>query len=137
MQVPLGPLAQDRVANGALQQRGVELAFYQIIGRARFHGLAVHVVVAQGGQQDDRRLAAAADDGAQQLEAAVFAEPVIDEIDIVLVLLNRFQAGVVINHPVELEICASDFSEKFPREDVIILIVLDEQYFEAAVIHAG
>ena len=95
------------------------------------------MVVAQGGQQDDRRLAAAADGGAQQLEAAVFAEPVIDEIDIVLVLLNRFQAGVVIAHPVELEIRASDFSEKFPREDVIIFIVLDEQYFEAAVIHAG
>ena len=137
VQVALGPLAQDRVANRALQQRGVELAFHQIIGRPGFHGFAVHVVVAQGGQQDDRRLAAAADDGAQQLEAAVFAEPVIDEIDIVLVLLNRFQAGVVIAYPVELEIRASDFSEKFPREDVIIFIVLDEQYLEAAVIHAG
>src|SRR2546427_12188148 len=47
VQVALGPLAQDRVADGALQQRGVELAFHQIIRGAGFHGFAVHLVVSE------------------------------------------------------------------------------------------
>ena len=137
VQIALGPFAQDGVANGALELLGVELALDEIIGGAGAHGFAVHLVIAQAGEQDDGGLTTMGDGRAQQLEAVAFAETVINQVNVVPVLVNGLQARVVVFHPLQLEIVAADFGEEFPREDVIVLIVLDEQHFQAVVIHGG
>ena len=77
------------------------------------------------------------DGGAQQLEAVASAEAVINQVNVVPVLVNGLQARVVLFHPLQLKIVAADFGEEFPREDVIVLIVLDKQHFQTRIIHGG
>ena len=137
VQIALGALAQDRVANGAFEQRRVELALDEIIRGARSHGFAVHLMVAQTGQQNDGRLATVGDGGAQQFQTVVLAEPVVHEVNVVLVLANGLQARLVVFGPVQFEIAAADFRQEIPRQDIIVLIVLDEQHFQTRVIHGG
>ena len=125
------------MANGALELLRVELALDEIIGGAGAHGFAVHLVIAQAGEQDDGGLTTMDDGSAQQLEAVAFAEAVINQINVVPVLVNGLQARVVVFHPLQLEIVAADFGEEFPRQDVIVLVILDQQHFQTRIIHGG
>ncbi len=54
-EVLLGALAFDGIADGAVENVGVELAFDEIIGGPGFHGLHVNLLVALAGQQDHGR----------------------------------------------------------------------------------
>ena len=117
----------EGVADGALQQRRVDLSFDEIVGGAGAHGGEVDVAVALAGEEDQRRGDAEAAGVVQELEAVVLAEAVVDEGEVVAVARQRAESVVERRDPVELEARAPALRQEVAREDEVVLVVLDEQ----------
>ena len=58
----------------------------------------------------------------------MIAQTVIAQVDIMRPGGDFHKRRVVICHPVEAEQIPSDLRQQIPRDDVVILIVVDEEY---------
>ena len=122
--------ALDRIADGALEQTGIESRLDQVIGSARLHGFQVNFALSLPGQQNNRRLATLLYSQAQQLDAVLGAEPIIQQANVMLVADHRLQARREIVDPLQMKVPALDFSKEASREDVVILVVLNQEHLE-------
>ena len=102
----------------------------QVIRRPGLHRLQVHLVLPRPGEENDRRLAAAFQGRSQEFDPVVRAQMIVHEHHIVLVPAHGFQAGVEGLDPVQREAPARNFGQQVPRDDEIILIILDQQDFD-------
>ena len=84
---------------------------------------------ALSGEKDDGGSAAAFDCFAQQFDPIAGAEPIIDQTDIVLVFDHGAEALIEIGDPIDLKAGAFHLVEKAARQDVIVLVVLNQQNF--------
>ena len=64
----------------------------------------------------------------EEFDAVFRAQPIIQQADVVLVADHGFEAELVGLEPVQLEPAALHLGEEAAREDIIILVVLDEQH---------
>src|SRR5258706_532059 len=117
----------ERIADGPLQNLGIDLTFDQIVGRAGLHRRNVDVAVALTGEQDDRAQAAGGARLAQNFQAVVLAEAVVDEINVMLPLAHRLGRLVERGDPTEAKAGSSAVGEKIAGEDVIVFVVFDQQ----------
>ena len=95
LQFGLGPLLHERVADGALQQRGVSPAFLQVVGGPGLQRFQVGrdwpwPVSRMTGPGSPSRAGLA-----QEVEPGLRAEPVVEQEDVVLAGADRLQPGVV------------------------------------------
>ena len=81
----------DRVADRSLQPRSVELLLDQVVGHPERGGGEIDLVVALPGEHDHRRVGRGGERLGQQVQAGPFAEPVVDQVDVVAALPNRDQ----------------------------------------------
>ena len=94
-QLGLGPdlllrlAAADGVADGPLQQRGIDLTLHEVVGRARFDGFEADVEVALPREEDERHRMPGLLDGPDEIEAVVRAEAVVDEARVERLLLQH------------------------------------------------
>ncbi len=80
-----GLFVLDGVADQAFQQQGVDFVLVQVQGGAGLHGFEVDFLAAAPGQQDQRGDIAAPDKLADQLDAAVQAQVVVDQHGIIVI----------------------------------------------------
>jgi hypothetical protein len=82
-QPPLGAMALDGVADGAVQERRRHLVLGQVVRRAGAHGLEVDLAIPLPGQHDEWGCRAEVDRLAHQLHAIALAQAVVDQVDVV------------------------------------------------------
>src|ERR1051326_5457317 len=117
----------ESVADGALEQRRVDLSLDEVVGGAGAHGREVDVAVALAREEDQRRGDAGATGVVQELESVVLAEAIVDEHEVVAVACDRVERGVERRDPVELEARATALAEEIAREDEVVLLGPDEE----------
>ena len=64
----------------------------------------------------------------KQIDASFLAESIVDEVDIVNTIANRFECGIKIRLPIEYDFCVGDFSGDCESQSIVIFIVVDQQY---------
>jgi len=103
-----------------MKQRRSDLPFDQIIRRARFDGLNIHLLVADASQHDDRRGASEALGFPQEVEAIVNPEPVIDQVQVMFPPQQLFAARVIGGSPGQIVAFLLDLRKEVARDNEII-----------------
>jgi hypothetical protein len=99
----LGALALDGVAEGPLQQAGVQLLLDEEVRRPGPHGREVGPPLAVCGQEDQRGLAAQGDRLLQQFQPVARPEAVVEEVHVVPEAPDGVEALLVRPGPLQLE----------------------------------
>ena len=120
-------LAVDGVADGALEEGGVDLALDEVVGGAGFHGLDVDVAVVLTGQENDGRLAAPGNGFLEEVESGFGAQAVVEQDHVVRAPGDGVEGEVVVGSPVEIELAVLEFRQHVPGQEVVVLVVLDEE----------
>src|SRR5215213_2991129 len=123
----LHALLLDGVADRALQQSGIHLPLDQIIRRSGPHRLEVDLQVPLARHQDDGSRAVALARRLQQLEPGPGPQAEIEQRDVEVVASDPLDRRLVARHPLQLETVAVDLVQEVSREDVVVLIILDEK----------
>jgi len=115
------------VADRPFEPPGAEVPFFQEVGGPGPHRPDVDGAIAQAGQQDHRRGAAAGDGRVDQPEAVEPSQAVVDQVEVVPTPRHFFQPGFGIGEPVEHEPDVRDVGQQVARQNVIVLVVVDQQ----------
>jgi hypothetical protein len=125
-----GAFAFQSVANGAFEQAGIESALDQIIGGAGLHGVEVDLVLALAGEENDGRLASVIEGGAEELDAVVRAQAIVDQANLVLATQHGLEPGGEVLHPLQFDSLADELFEQLASQDKVVLVIFDEQHAE-------
>ena len=136
-EVSLGLFVLDRVAHRAFQRVRGQLAFDQVIRRAGFHRLQIHSVVALPRQENHRHPATGLTRLSQQVEPRQRAEAIVQQTQVVQTAPNRLQPALKSVHPLQLIPAVADPGNQIAGDDEIVLVIIDQQYFDRAVLHGG
>src|SRR5690606_15595983 len=71
----------------------------------------------------------------EQLQPAVSAEPVVEEINVVLMAVDEFQRFVVAGGPFDFVPLLFNFGKILLRENEIILVIVHQQHFDGGGVH--
>src|SRR6185312_10096144 len=118
----------EGIADTSFQLLGIDLRFHEEIRLPDRHGLDIHVPVADAGEQHQGILAAQGNSLPQQLEAGLFSQQVVHEINIVLTLPDTLDRVVIVIAPIDAELLVRDVLDAGLDDEEVVLIVFDDQY---------
>jgi hypothetical protein len=121
------PAVLERVAEGPFERRRGHLSLDEVVVSAGGHRIAIDAAVVVASQHDERCRAAARPSRAQQVDAVVLAEAIVDQRDVVGAFEQPREAPLVGLRPVERDRAGRGLLEKGPREAEIIFIVVDQE----------
>ncbi len=136
-QLPEGLVVADGVADRALERQRVELLLQEEVRHADARCLQIDLVVGLAGQHDDRCGWPTRKSRAHQVEAGVLTEAVVDQIDTVALFAHDRLRCLEVRAPVENEAGSVLLAKQVTRDQVVILVILDEEdRHRADVVHS-
>jgi len=117
-------LSLDGIADRAPQERAVELPLHEVVGGAGPHGFEVDAIGGVPGEHDHRDRAARVRREVEQLDSALRAKAIVEQIQIVLVLANLFLGGFVGRGPIDVAAQVRDVFEHAADQQGVVFIVL-------------
>jgi hypothetical protein len=124
------------IADRPFQDVAGDAALHQVVGGAGVHGLQVGLPIGLPREHDDGDSAAAGAGGAQQLDAGLPSEIVVEQSDVAD--LRQLEEPVLPgSRPHDGEADAVPLREQVPGKQVVVLVVLDQQDADGVVIRGG
>src|SRR5690606_9814196 len=114
-----------------------QLALLEEVRGAGLHCRDVGTAVAHAGEEYHRPAVAEFRGLGEEVEPRPPADPVIDEADVETLRLDAGDAFLERRRPVQHMFRAFDILEQFRGEDVIVFVILDEQYADRWLAHYG
>ncbi len=130
----LGPVLYC-IADGAFQQRGVQLVFREVIGRSRFHGFQVNPVITMSRQENERCTDAPVLCFPHEIQPVSSSKPIVEQTQIVFVVFQRFQGGIIIGGPVHPAFQVRQTGNQLANQQEVIFVILDEKNSDVRALH--
>ncbi len=127
LELPEDGVMPERVPDRTLEHRRGELALEQEVGNAEHVRLEVDLVVVEAGEHDHGRRALAAERLPDEVEAGAVTEPMVDEVDVVLVCADPLDGLGEARGELDVEVGPILSPEVIAGEEEVLLVVLDDE----------